>query len=154
MPMSLRTVVAVALLVLASFLVVPLAAADALYHTERLPLAPVAGAPLRSGFVVNIHPNGPQVYARERYVLNGAAPNTTYQVQLQIYANPDCTTPLFTVVTAPELRTNGAGNGTAEVVFTPEQVALLRGQTVGAIWAVTRDEQVVYQTTCTSISLD
>ncbi len=37
----------------------PLAAADAVYHTEHLPLKPVGGAPLRSGFVQNIKAEGP-----------------------------------------------------------------------------------------------
>ncbi|HXF97189.1 MAG TPA: hypothetical protein VNJ46_01095 [Gaiellaceae bacterium] len=39
----------------------PFAAADAVYHTEHLPLAPVASAPLRSGFVQNIKAEGGQV---------------------------------------------------------------------------------------------
>ena len=39
------------------------AAADQVYHTERLELVPVGGAPLQSGFVVNIHPNGPINFA-------------------------------------------------------------------------------------------
>ena len=51
------------------------AAADAVYHSEHMRLSPVGGAPLKSGFVQNIHPNGPNVYARERYVLNGALAN-------------------------------------------------------------------------------
>src|ERR671914_1418007 len=59
--------------------------ADAVYHSERMELAPLDGAPLRSGFVENIHPNGPKVYARERYVLNGAAPNAEYDVRLLVY---------------------------------------------------------------------
>ena len=49
------------------------ASADAVYHSEHMELKPVAGAPLRSGFVQNIHANGPKVYARERYVLNGSS---------------------------------------------------------------------------------
>jgi hypothetical protein len=53
------------------------AAGDAVYHSHHVALHPVGGAPLRSGFVENIHPNGPQVYAHEVYVLNGAQPDTT-----------------------------------------------------------------------------
>jgi hypothetical protein len=40
-------------------------------------LVPVAGAPLRSGFVQNIKAEGPHVYAHEIFVLNGAAPGAT-----------------------------------------------------------------------------
>ncbi len=53
----------------------PLAAADAVYHSEHLDLAPVGSAPLRSGFVQNIKAEGPNVYAHEVFVLNGAVPN-------------------------------------------------------------------------------
>jgi hypothetical protein len=54
--------------------------------TYRKPeLVPVSDAPLQSGFVVNIHPNGPVIFAHEIYQLNGAAPSTTYQVMLMVY---------------------------------------------------------------------
>ena len=43
----------------------PAAAADSVYHSEHLRLTPVAGAPLRSGFVENIKAEGPRVYAHE-----------------------------------------------------------------------------------------
>src|SRR5438093_796892 len=56
----------------------PIAAADAVYHTEHLDLAPVGAAPLRSGFVQNIKAEGPEIYAHEVFVLNGASPNAAY----------------------------------------------------------------------------
>src|SRR5829696_8976759 len=59
------------------------AAADSAYHTERLALRGVAGAP-GGGMVVNIHANGPNVYAHEIYTLSHAVPGT-YQVVLSIY---------------------------------------------------------------------
>ena len=52
------TMVSVAVAVTAT---VGIATADQAYHTEHLPLSPVADAPLKSGFVNNIHPHGPQV---------------------------------------------------------------------------------------------
>ena len=58
----------------------PLAAADAVYHTQHLALNPVGGAPLHRGFVQNAKAEGPRVYAHELFTLNGAAPNTTYTV--------------------------------------------------------------------------
>ena len=51
-------------------------------------------APLRSMFVENIHANGPNVFAHEQYVVNGAEPNTTYDVVLTIsIGDPTCTNP-------------------------------------------------------------
>jgi hypothetical protein len=51
------------------------ASADRAYHTERLALRGLNGAP-GGGMVVNAHPNGPIVYAHEIYVLNGATVGT------------------------------------------------------------------------------
>src|SRR5205823_12191308 len=61
------------------------ASADAVYHSEHLALSPVGNAPLRSGFVENIHADGPNVYAHEQYAPNGAAPSSSYQVVLMIF---------------------------------------------------------------------
>jgi hypothetical protein len=51
------------------------AAADSAYHTERLALRGVGGAP-GGGMVVNVHANGPNVYAHEIYTLSHAVPGT------------------------------------------------------------------------------
>ena len=59
------------------------ASADSAYHTERLELRGLNGAP-GGGMVVNVHPNGPTVYAHEIYVLRDAVPGT-YQVELHIF---------------------------------------------------------------------
>jgi hypothetical protein len=64
----------------AAALLPPAAAADSVYHSEHLRLTPVAGAPLRSGFVENIKAEGARVYAHEIFVLNGAGARTTYKV--------------------------------------------------------------------------
>ena len=66
-------------------LVPDVATGDAVYHSQHVLLHSAAGAPLRSGFVENIHPNGPMVYAHEVYVLNGAQANTSYQVTLLLF---------------------------------------------------------------------
>src|SRR4029453_3553390 len=44
---------------------------DSNYPPAHIALAPVGSAPLTSGFVENIHANGPNVYAHEIYQLNG-----------------------------------------------------------------------------------
>lgn len=131
----------------------PLAAADAVYHSEHLDLSPFGGAPLRSGFVQNIKAEGPQIYAREVFVLNGAAPNTTYAVWRNFFFGPECVGGVFPSKVA-ELRTNAAGNASANLVVVPEQVAGFEGDH-GVKWTVENPvETVVYDTTCTLVTLD
>src|SRR5690606_7017344 len=104
------------------------AVADKAYHTERLPFSLTdagaqAGHPeLRSGHVVNIHPNGPVVGAIEQYMLNGAKPRTTYGVILTAYVldNGECTDdvagPDFPITTGT-ITTGPSGNGKDSFVF-------------------------------------
>jgi hypothetical protein len=128
------------------------AAADRVYHTERLVLTGDAGAP-GGGMVVNIHPNGPNVYAHEIYKLSHAVPGT-YQVSLSIFpASLNCTGSSVAVPTAT-LTTNGAGNGRADAKFTPEDVdaAGLRDMTLSINWTVTGP--ATYRTACTVVTLD
>jgi hypothetical protein len=137
-------------------------AADATYHTERLPFAAVAGAPLKAGAVINAHPNGPQIYEHQQYTLVGAQPNTRYQVEVRLDRDSTSCTPApdLTLILAPDLMTNAAGNGTAQTVLTPAAVGALAGTTVGARWQVTPAGTpagagpVLYQTACTAVALD
>jgi hypothetical protein len=154
-----RRAIAITILVALGMLALgPGVLADQAYHTEKLAFEPVGNAPLRDGFVVNIHPNGPKVYAHEIYTLKGAEKNTTYQVYLTAFVeNPECTpvTPesTFTLPMA-ELTTNAAGNGKASAKFTPENVEGLRDMTHGVLWTVELDGQTVYTTACTAVALD
>jgi hypothetical protein len=126
------------------------AAADAAYHTERLELAGLAGAP-GGGMVVNVHTNGPKVYAHEIYTLRGAVPGT-YQVTLNVFPTSlDCTGPALAFPTAT-LNTNARGNGRADVKFTPEDVAAFRGMTLSLSWTVAGP--ATYVTGCTVVVLD
>ena len=129
--------------------------ADGVYHSTHYNLVAVNAAPLRSGFVENIHANGPIVYAHEQYVLNGAAPNTAYQVTLMIF--PGDTTcsgaPAATIPTAT-IQTNGDGNGVAYHVFTPADANGLHGATVGGFWTVSAGSSPDYRTGCATIVLD
>jgi len=131
------------------------AKADATFHTERIPLASVGGAPLHSGFVVDIHANGPIVYAHEIYQLNGAQPDTAYHVQLLVFPNgTSCTG--APIVTIPEatLQTNGTGNGTAEKFFTPQDVGPFRHHTFQLEWQLLGPAGLTYQTSCIVVALD
>ena len=126
------------------------AAADAVYHSERLELAGLAGAP-GGGMVVNVHTNGPQVYAHEIYTLRDAVPGT-YQVILNVFPTSlDCTGTVLAIPTAT-LVTNARGNGRADVKFTPEDVTGFRGMTFSLSWTVTGP--ATYVTGCTVVVLD
>jgi hypothetical protein len=129
--------------------------ADRAYHAAHLALAPVGSAPLTSGFVENIHANGPNIYAHEIYQLNGAEPNTSYQVVLSIWTgNTSCSgEPTLQLPTAT-LTTNSGGNGLSDVVFTPEDAGGLRGSTVSAMWTLSSGATATYATECEVITLD
>jgi hypothetical protein len=128
---------------------------DAVYHSAHLALSPSHAAPLRSGFVENIHANGPNVFAHEQYVLNGAAANTTYTVVIHLSDSLDisCAAP-FLNLTTTTLTTNVAGNGSAYHVFTPAEADGLVNSTFRAYWTVELNGSVVYTTDCVSITLD
>jgi hypothetical protein len=145
-----RSILAVAALAVA---LAPAALADAVYQSSHIALMPVGSAPLQSGFVENIHPNGPNVFAHEEYVLKGAMPNTSYTVTIHVFAGPGCTNTLFDLDTAT-LTTNPAGNGTAEKVFTPADIDGLANSTIYAYWTVSTGGSVTYMTACQTIELD
>jgi len=142
-------------LAVAALALVPSAVGDAVYHSAHVALSPTDGAPLRSGFVENIHPDGPNVFAHEQYVLNGAASDTTYIVVIHVSAASDtsCAAPFLNLATAT-LTTNVAGNGSAYHVFTPSDVGGLANSTINADWTVELHGSVVYRTDCVSITLD
>ena len=129
-------------------------AADQVYHTERLALVPV-GSAAGSGMVVNIHPNGPQRYAIEQYQLRHADAGAVYQVWLHLYLGAnDCSgAPAASLPTA-QIRTNTRGNGTAQLVLTPGDVAGLRGLSFPISWSVTQGGTTTHVTGCTIVTLD
>jgi hypothetical protein len=138
-------------------ILVPLASADAVYHSEHLSLSPVGGAPLRSGFVENIKAQGTQIYAHEQFVLNGAAPNMTYAVTRNFFLfDPGCGrgglvfhTPVGTITT------NAAGDGTDDAVARPEDIPSFLVGDHGVLWTVTDPSNTFrYQTSCTTVTLD
>jgi hypothetical protein len=132
-------------------------AADAVYHTERLALEPVAGA-AGSGMVVNIHPNGPEVFAAERYGLRNAEPNATYTIWLLIDASQlECDFEGLAIPMAAELDTNNAGNGTspADFFFAPEGIPpCLRDSTFAIHWEATLGGVLTHSTDSTMVTLD
>jgi hypothetical protein len=152
--MSFRLALA-AVVVAGAAAIVPAALGDAVYHSEHLALTPVGDAPLRSGFVENIHANGPNVYAHEVYVLNGALPTTSYAVTLLLHPNdPTCSGAALAVPTAT-LTTGVSGNGRADAVFDLATVDAfgIRHATHGIVWTISGGGST-YTTTCTAVTLD
>lgn len=145
------TVLAVALF---AMLVATGAGADRVQHSQHVELSPVADAPLRSGFVENIHAEGPKVYAQEIYVLNGAAPDATFDVAVLVHPfDPSCQGPPGPVIPTQTFETNGAGNGQGRETLTPEDVAGFPRGTHGVIWNI-GDGSHTYVTACTPVTLD
>ena len=133
------------------------AAASTGFAAQHLPLAPLNGEPLSSGFAEVIHPNGPEIYARHEYALNGADENVSYAVEISIWtSNLTCSGAPLVVIPAAVLVTNSSGNGHASVVHTPEQLAALgvRGLTIGGQVTILRDGTPSYTTGCRVIELD
>ena len=135
----------------------PTAGADAVYHTDHLPLNAVGGAPLRSGFVQNLKANGPQIYARELYVLNGAKPNSTYTVTRYFHPfNAECGGSAAADVLG-RLVTNAAGNATSEIVVRPEDIPPFlvdEEHPHGVRWTISDAAGVAYETRCTAVTID
>ena len=76
------------------------AAADAVFHTQRLELTGLAGPP-GGRMVVNVHTHGPQIYAHEIYTFHHAVPGT-YQVTLNVFPTSlDCTGTALAFPTSP-----------------------------------------------------
>jgi hypothetical protein len=131
------------------------ATADATYHSAHIQLFPDAGTAGGTGFVENVHPNGPNVYAHEQYVLRGAAPGTSYQVTLHIHVDdPTCSSAALDLPTAV-LQTNAAGNAAGSAVFTPADAAgLPKGVPHGIVWTVSAGPGLGYTSTCQTVILD
>ncbi len=140
------------LISLLALVAVPAAFADQVFHTSHAAVHAVADAPLKSGFVNDIHSNSVVNSAREEYHLNGAQPNTTYQVQLLFYEDQSCAGSPLSFTTAV-LATNGAGNGNADVTFAagPPNNPPLQ---VGIVWQFTANGAPVYTTDCVQVSVD
>lgn len=132
------------------------ASADSFQHSQHLDLVPVADAPLRTGFVENIHSQGPKNYAREAYVLNGATPDATFDVALLVHPfDPACQGPTGVVIETGSVHTNPAGNGQAGQTITPEDVTGFPRGTHGVVWSLSDTAGTpTYATACTAVTLD
>ena len=131
------------------------AAADQFFHTAHLDLTPIGDAPLRSGFINDVHTQGVQIGAQERYVLNGALPDTTYSVALWIYArgSGSCAGSPLVRFTAATITTNAAGNGEAGRTFPANPNAPPPGLAPTPIkWVVSLNGVPQYETACALVA--
>jgi hypothetical protein len=130
------------------------AAADSVYHSQHIALMPVGEAPLATGFIENIHVNGPQVFAHERYVLVGATPRTEYGVTIQIYGDAAATMWLAAMPTVA-FTTNGVGNGVGHYTLPLSGVPeAFHGLTIYLVWELATGGAVAYQTPVSEVVLD
>jgi hypothetical protein len=142
---------------LGALVLVPASLADAVFHSTHAPLSPVGGAPLQSGFVQINHMNGPVNFAHDNYVLNGASPDSSYTVTLNISTASDasCASPFVSAPVAT-LATNGSGNGEVDAVFPPALIDALgiRNSTVHVYFTLSIGAGVAYTTGCLTAQLD
>jgi len=142
---------AAALAMIALPFLVSSASADQVFHTSHAALLPVGSASLRSGFVNDVHTNGVRIYAQERYQLNGAAPDTTYSVALEIaFTDATCSVADLTIPTAT-FTTNTSGNGEAGFTF------FFPGPGAAHLfikWVISVGGVPRYETGCVPVTLD
>ena len=124
-------------------------AADAVYHTERLPFVGESNSQFH-GQVLNIHPNGPVNGAIERYQVVGAEPSTEYAVWIQVCDDGDFVDFLQTT----ELTTNRQGNGHGSFRLSAEALGPFHGLVLVIRWTLQTDGEVVYATPCTTVTID
>ena len=125
------------------------AAADGVYHSERLSFAGGAD-PAFHGQVVNVHANGPVNGALERYQVVRAEPSTDYEVWIQFCEDAEFTDFTQTAVLATDLR----GNGHASASISAADLAPFSGATVTIRWVLRVDAADVYATPCTTVTID
>ena len=157
-PRFIKSAVVATLIMMLLLVMVSITAADGVYPSDHIPFHPVGDQPLKSGFIENIHTNGPQLYAIERYVLNGASPNTDYYIKPLVYlADANCTDGLIPFPIENTISTNHVGHGTTLVTLPPEAAAGLDGLTINVRWQLVvgaPDGPVAYETDCAVIVLD
>ena len=133
----------------------PLAAADAVYHTEHLALTPVGGAPLRSGFVQNIKAEAQGLRARAVHAERSRSEHDLHRDEEILRLDPGCDGNLVFPSPVGSITTNPAGNGSDRVVVRPEEIPGFLVGAHGVLWTVTEGSGAIrYQTACTTVTLD
>jgi hypothetical protein len=120
-----------------------------------VPLSAINGWPLRGGFVERLPGSGWRVFARERYVLDGAVPDGELEVHLLVHLfDPTCSNRPVPFAATP-LRTDAAGKGAAELAVRLEDVpTAVRGASHGVRWEIRGGSVVLYRTDCTPLEIN
>ncbi len=130
------------------------AQADQAFHTTRYPLSSVVDGSVH-GSVIDIHTQGPRIYAQERYALRDVRPGQIYVMNLYAYSDPDCTSLVVPIPGTATMTANAAGNAHGATTFLPAGVEGLPRTTYYLRWQVTDSTgAVVYQTACVAVALD
>jgi hypothetical protein len=88
----------------------PTALADQAFHTTKYPLSSVADGSVH-GWVIDIHAQGPRIYAHERYQLRDVAPpGQTCVMNLYAYSDPNCSDLVVPVPGMATMTANVSGN--------------------------------------------
>lgn len=128
------------------------------FHTQRLtfsvtPAGVAAGNPqLLASQVVDIHPDGPVNGAIEQYMINGAKPNTAYQVVLHLFSG-SCSGTFFVTISTVLLTTDSVGFATGSFVFTAASLAGFNGLSFGIFWTLVSGGIIAYDTVCIPVSV-
>lgn len=132
----------------------PTAQADQDFHTTKFPLSSVAdGSP--HGWVIDIHAEGPTIYAQERYLLRDVVPGQTYVMNLYAYSDSTCTDLVVPVLGTATMTANTGGNARGATTFVPADVEPLPRTTYHLRWQVTdAEDTVLFQTACVAVALD
>lgn len=122
---------------------------------RSLPFGAVDGSPLRRGFVERLAAEGRSVFARERYVLEGAVPDQAFEVRLLVHLfDPTCSNKPV-AFTSTRLVTDSVGDGSAGLTVRTEDVPpAVRGVRHGVRWEIRSGETVLYRTECTPLELN
>jgi hypothetical protein len=132
----------------------PTAHADRVFHTAQYPLLSVADESAH-GWVIDVHAQGPRIYAQERYLLRDVNPGQAYVMNLYAYSDPSCSDLVVSVPGTATMTANASGNAHGAATFVPAAVEGLPRTTYHLRWQVTDGAgAVVYQTACVAVALD
>jgi hypothetical protein len=130
------------------------AQADQGFHTTQYPLSSVTDGS-GHGWVIDVHAQGPTIYAQERYQLRDVEPGQTYVMNLYAYSDDGCGDLVVAVPGTATMTANAAGNARGGTTFVPAALEGLPRTTYHLRWQVTdATGVVVHQTECVAVALD
>jgi hypothetical protein len=132
-----RILALISVLAAIAVLIIPsgVAVADQAYHTDRLPFHSLnlSDYPLKQGFMINIHMNGPNNFEKKEFQLNGAKPNTEFFIYRRfeeaVY-NPQGVLLIpkgAQAYSGYSILTDEHGNGHCELKLAPDDLVVVRG---------------------------